>query len=96
LCQRAVQTLKRLDEPSSLQRKKILSFAFRFFCGDVVIWVGLGLSEGNISLKFLVETRLKSKFCKPLIDFLAFLVQTLWQNNQNLGKKSFWVVFTHI
>ena len=31
----------------------------------------------SVSLKFSLETRLESKSFKPLIDFLAFLVQKL-------------------
>ena len=34
--------------------------------------------EGSISLKSLVETRLKFKYFEPLLDFLTFLVQKLW------------------
>jgi len=32
----------------------------------------------SVSLKFSLETRLKSESFEPLIDFLAFLVQKLW------------------
>jgi len=32
----------------------------------------------SVSLKFSLETRLESESFKPLIDFLAFLVQNLW------------------
>ena len=31
--------------------------------------------DGSISLKFFLETRLKSESFEPLIDFLAFLVK---------------------
>jgi len=33
--------------------------------------------DGSISLKFLLEARLKSESSEPLISFLAFLVQEL-------------------
>jgi len=33
--------------------------------------------DGSISLMFSLETRLESESFEPLIDFLAFLVQTL-------------------
>jgi len=32
----------------------------------------------SVSLKFSLETRLKSESFEPLIDFLEFLVQKLW------------------
>jgi len=60
--------------------------------GFIVSGVGLGLladvikpsgpqpQEGSISLKFLVETRLKSEF-ESLIDFRAILIQNIWQKN---------------
>jgi len=32
----------------------------------------------SVSLKFSLETRLESESFKPLIDFLAFLVQKFW------------------
>jgi len=44
-----------------------------------LVWLmlpGLGLGQ-SISLKFSLETRLKSESFEPLIDFLAFLVQKL-------------------
>jgi len=40
--------------------------------------------DGSISLKFFVETRLKSKSFDPLIGFLEFLVQKLWPKNIKL------------
>ena len=36
----------------------------------------------SVSLKFSLETRLESKSFEPLIDFLAFLVQTLSKINK--------------
>jgi len=33
--------------------------------------------DGNISLKFLLETSLKSESLEPLIGFLGFLIQKL-------------------
>ena len=38
----------------------------------------------SVSLKFSLESRLKSKSFEPLIDFLAFLVQTLWSKINKL------------
>jgi len=38
----------------------------------------------SISLKFLLETRLESESFKPLIDFLAFLIQKLWSKINKL------------
>jgi len=32
--------------------------------------------------KVFLESRLQYEFLEGLLDFLAFLVQTLWQNNQ--------------
>ena len=41
-------------------------------------WLMLpGLGPISVSLKFSLETRLKSESFEPLIDFLAFLVQRL-------------------
>jgi len=40
-----------------------------------------------------LEIRLKFESFQPFIDFLAFLIEKLWQNNQNLGTKSFWEIF---
>jgi len=34
--------------------------------------------DGSIPIKFLLETRLKSKFVDTLIDLLVFLIQKLW------------------
>jgi len=42
-----------------------------------VTWPKAQLLGQCISLKFLLETRLKSESFEPLIDFPAFLVQTL-------------------
>jgi len=38
----------------------------------------------SVSLKFSLETRLESDSFKPLIDFLAFLVQKLWSKINKL------------
>jgi len=103
-CARELFKPSRLGESSSLQWKNI--FRFCFFVSDIISGVGLGRfwlrlsspgpqqQEGNTALKFLVETSLKSESFEPLIEFLTFLVQKLWQNNQNWVKKSFWVIFT--
>jgi len=41
-------------------------------------WLMLpGLGPNHFSLKFSLETRLKSESFEPLIDFLTFLVQNL-------------------
>ena len=61
-------------------KNKFLGFGFLFFVGDVISGVGLGLLAGvigpwaqlldrSILLKFLVDTRLKSKSFEPLIGF---------------------------
>jgi len=42
-----------------------------------VTWRRAQLLDGNISLKFLLETRLESESFEPLIDFLGFRVQKL-------------------
>ena len=38
----------------------------------------------SVTLKFALETRLKSESFEPLIDFLAFLVQKLWSQMNKL------------
>jgi len=38
-------------------------------------------------------TRLNPSLLESLIGFLGFLVLKLWQNNQNLGTKYFWLIF---
>jgi len=60
--------------------KKIFDFGFCFFVSGVV----LGLFgprpkplDGSISLKFLLETRLKSESFDTLIDLVGFCVQKL-------------------
>jgi len=40
-------------------------------------WPWAKLLDGSISLKFLLDTRLKFESFEPLIRFLAFLVQKL-------------------
>jgi len=51
-------------------------------------------AEGNFLTKVFVGNYAKISLLSLLIGFLAFLVPKLRQNNQNLGKKSFWVIFT--
>jgi len=69
-----------------------------FFVSDVISsWVLAILAQvtwrwaqpqaGNISLKFLLETRLESESFEPLIGFLTFLVQKLWANNNKILSK---------
>ena len=43
-----------------------------------VTWPRAQLLGQSVSLKFSLETRLESESFEPLIDFLAFPVQTLW------------------
>jgi len=43
-----------------------------------VTWPRAQPFDGSISLKFSLETKLESKSFETLIDFLAFLVETLW------------------
>jgi len=57
---------------------------------------GPQLLEGSISLKFLVETRLKSKSFEPLIGFLHFLFQSYGKITKIWVKNLFWVIFTQI
>ena len=38
----------------------------------------------SVSLKFLLESRLKSESFEPSIDFLAFLIQKLWSKINKL------------
>jgi len=49
---------------------------------DAVLGHGPQLQEGSVLLKFLVETRLKSKSFESLIGFQGFLVQKLSQKNK--------------
>jgi len=42
-----------------------------------VTWPRAQPPNENISLKFLLETRLESEYFEPLIDFLGFRVQKL-------------------
>ena len=42
-----------------------------------VAWLRAQPLGQNVSLKFSLESRLESESFEPLIDFLAFLVQTL-------------------
>ena len=43
-----------------------------------VAWPRAQLLGQSVSLKYALETSLESKLFKPLINFLAFLVQKLW------------------
>jgi len=54
-----------------------------------VTWSRARLLDESISLKFLLETRLKSKSSEPLISFLAFLVQELKKNFLCVGFQVF-------
>jgi len=80
----------------SAMKKSIL--VLLFFVSDVISsWVLAILAQvtwrwaqpqaGNISLKFLLETRLESESFEPLIGFLTFLVQKLWANNNKILSK---------
>jgi len=40
--------------------------------------------EPILWLKVFLDSRLQYEFSEGLMDFLAFLVQTLWQNKQKL------------
>jgi len=84
-----IQTLKRLDKSSRLQRKKI-GFRYRMFCEWRHKWrcfrhfwpTSSGpapkLLDGSILRKFLLDIRLKSKPFDTLNNLLGFRVQTLW------------------
>jgi len=50
--------------------------SFRVILGHVA-WPRTQPLGQSVSLKFSLETRLESEFFEPLINFLAFLVQTL-------------------
>jgi len=54
-----------------------------------VTWSRARLLDESISLKFLLETRLKSKSSEPLISFLAFLVQEFKKNFLCVGFQVF-------
>ena len=49
-----------------------------------VTWPWAQPLDESISLKFLLETRSKSKSFQPLIDFPEFLVQKQWSKNMKL------------
>ena len=50
-----------------------------------VAWSRAQLLGQSVSLKFLLETRLKSESFEPLINFPAFLVQKLWSKINKLS-----------
>jgi len=70
-------------------RKKCFGWEMRIFCDWHHTWSCFGVILAHVawpraqplgqhvSLKFSLETRLKSESFEPLIDFLAFLVQNL-------------------
>ena len=76
--------------------KKIGMFWIVSFVGDVTnevglrpFWLrlsgpGLQLVDGIFWLNFLLETKIDSKSFEPLIGFLAFLVQNLWDKNNKI------------
>jgi len=47
-------------------------------------WPIAQLLDESMSVNISLETRLKSESFKPLIKFLAFLLQTLWPKNNKL------------
>jgi len=49
-----------------------------------VTWPRAQLLDGSILLKFSLEPRLESESFDALIDFLVFLVQQLWSENNKL------------
>ena len=79
-------------------KKVSFGFRFRVFCDWRYKWSsfrpfgsissGLGPKpldgDGNISLKFLLETWLESKSFEPLIDFPRFWVWRLWLKSKKL------------
>jgi len=74
---------------SSLQQI-FLVLDFFFFMSYIINRVGVWsfclrspgpgpkLLDGSVLLKFVLETRLESKFFEPVIDFLRVRVQMLW------------------
>jgi len=77
-------------------RKKNFWLGVRIFCDWHHKWSSFGVILAHVawpraqplgqsvSLKFSLETRLKSESFEPLIDFLAFLVQKLWSKMDRL------------
>ena len=77
-------------------RKQIFGWGVRIFCDwhhkwssfEVILahvaWPRAQPLGQSVSLKFSLETRIKSESFEPLIDFLAFLVQMLWSNINKL------------
>ena len=76
------------DSASFLVRTGINLLVLFFFVADKwgrflailaqVTWPWAQPLDGNISLKFSLETRLQSESFEPSIDFLAFLVKKMW------------------
>ena len=76
--------------------KKFFSWGVRIFCEwrhkwssfrvilAHVAWPRAQPLGQSVSLKFSLETRLKSESFEALIDFLAFLVQKLWSKMNKL------------
>ena len=96
---RAVQGLKQIGQSSRLHSKKIFfGWGVRIFCdwrhkwssfGVILVHVAWPRAQPlgqSVSLKFSLEIRLEFKSFEPLIDFLAFLVQTLWSKINKLIK----------
>jgi len=88
-------TPQKRDVFESAMDKIFLVLCFEFFASDIVSGVDfwpfrhrlLVLAQqlnGNISLKFLLETKQESESFEPLICLLAFLVQKLWPENKKL------------
>jgi len=84
------RSVKRHGKSSSLHSKNFFCLGVRFFCEWRHKWrtfrppwptlPGPGRQPlgGSVSLKFLLETRLQSKFFDTLDDLLGFRVQKLW------------------
>ena len=86
-----------LDDLLRFRQKKIFfGWGLQIFCewhhkwssfGAIlahVTWPRVQPLGRSVSLKFLLETRLESKFFEPLINFLAFLDQKLWSKVNKL------------
>ena len=82
------RSIKRRDKSSSLHSKKIFWLGLGISCewhhklsnfGVIlahVAWPRAQLLGQSVSLKFALETRLKSESFEPLINFLAFLLRS--------------------
>ena len=95
----AWELFKGSNESDSLlvcTRKKIFSWGLRIFCECChkwssfrailthVAWPRAKPLGQSVSLKFSLETRLKSESFEPLVDFQAFLVEKLWSKINKL------------